>query len=231
MEMRRQRKQQAFEKSAAENANQSEPDSEDANRPYHLIDEAIQRLPSQQQSAWLLSRHEGLTYEEIAVKMGLSKKTVKNYIRIATDSMKVHDTAASFLIGDVRTWDRENAIASVVGSLNKLSATAEGKYFADALKIKYWADAGLEDWVGNLSAIRSRYEISQRVYFIDGEALAVDEAYRFLLNRWVEKKMQAKKRDEGKITQRDTTSNESQGKKLIKKNGRKSGRQSTLSIK
>ncbi len=93
MEMRRQRKQQAFEKSAAENANQSEPDTEDANRPYHLIDEAIQRLPSQQQSAWLLSRHEGLTYEEIAVKMGLSKKTVKNYIRIATDSMKEYISA------------------------------------------------------------------------------------------------------------------------------------------
>jgi RNA polymerase sigma-70 factor (family 1) len=86
-EMRRQRNQQAFEKSKVGIAKE-EPDGEDPNRPYHLIDEAIQRLPGQQQSAWLLSRHEGLTYEQIAEKMGISAKTVKRHIRTATDSMK-----------------------------------------------------------------------------------------------------------------------------------------------
>ena len=57
-------------------------------RPYHLIDEAIDRLPAQQQKAWLLSRHEGMTYEEIATKMALSRETIKYYIRLANDSIK-----------------------------------------------------------------------------------------------------------------------------------------------
>jgi RNA polymerase sigma-70 factor (ECF subfamily) len=59
-------------------------------RPFHLIDEAIERLPAQQKTAWLLSRHEGLTYVQIAAQMELSEKTVKRHIRLATDSMKVY---------------------------------------------------------------------------------------------------------------------------------------------
>lgn len=55
---------------------------------YHLIDQAIDRLPPQQQKVYLLSRHEGLTYQEIGDQMGLSPRTVKRYIRISTDSIK-----------------------------------------------------------------------------------------------------------------------------------------------
>lgn len=35
-------------------------------------------LPTQQKTAFLLSREEGLTYEAVAVQMGLSRETVKN---------------------------------------------------------------------------------------------------------------------------------------------------------
>jgi len=65
-------------------------DQAETERAFHLIDEAIDRLPKQQKTAWLLSRHEGLTYEQIANQMGLSKKTVQYYIAIATDSIKSH---------------------------------------------------------------------------------------------------------------------------------------------
>ncbi len=75
---------------------------EEDERPFHLIDEAIERLPGQQKTAWLLSRHEGFTYEQIAAQMGLSEKTVKRHIRLATDSMKVyistHNTALLVLL-------------------------------------------------------------------------------------------------------------------------------------
>lgn len=100
-----------------------------------------------------------------------------------------------------------------------MSTTAEGKQFADALKVKHWADAGLEDVVGNLNAIRSKFEISQRVYFIDGEAIPVDEAYRFLLNKWMEKKMQAKRKEQAVATHEDETlpASEERGKLLSQK--------------
>jgi RNA polymerase sigma-70 factor (family 1) len=52
---------------------------------YILIDEAIDRLPPQQRQAYLLARHERLTYAEVALRMGLSKETVKKYLQIATE--------------------------------------------------------------------------------------------------------------------------------------------------
>ncbi len=81
-ERRARNRQSAYEKEVTGNHDAPEE------KMYHLIDEAIDRLPGQQKTAWLLSRHEGLTYAEIAEQMGLSAKTVKNYIAIATDSMK-----------------------------------------------------------------------------------------------------------------------------------------------
>lgn len=54
---------------------------------YALIDEAIDQLPPQQRQVYLLSRHQRLSYNEIALQMGLSKETVKKYLQIATASM------------------------------------------------------------------------------------------------------------------------------------------------
>jgi RNA polymerase sigma-70 factor (ECF subfamily) len=77
----------------------TETPQEDA---YHLIDEAISQLPQQQRAAWLLSRHEGLSYEKIAMRMNLSEKTVKRHIRLATDSLKdyilQHNTELALLL-------------------------------------------------------------------------------------------------------------------------------------
>jgi len=128
-----------------------------------------------------------------------------------------------FRLGDEQTWKREKLIAATINDLSRMSATEEGKYFADALRVKYWTGAGLEELVGNLSAIRSRFEITQRVYFIDGDSISLDEAYRFLLNRWMEKKMQAKKRMLEKDEQNsfEATSGEGQSKGLLIKKRRK----------
>ncbi len=59
---------------------------------YNLLDQAIDRLPRQQQKIYLLSRHERLKYAEIAAKLNLSKETVKKYLKIANHSI------TSFLI-------------------------------------------------------------------------------------------------------------------------------------
>ncbi len=122
----------------------------------------------------------------------------------------------AFRLDDESTWEREKNIAQVVSDLLKLSMTEDGKAFADALKVKYWVGAGLESIAGNLSAIQNKLEVTQRFYFVDDEAINVNEAYRFLLNKWMEKKVLSKKKSE---TGSDGAAAAGEGKevKLLKK--------------
>jgi RNA polymerase sigma-70 factor (family 1) len=57
---------------------------------YALLDEAIEKLPEQQKKVFILSRHQRLTYNEIAKEMNLSPETVKKYLKIATASIANH---------------------------------------------------------------------------------------------------------------------------------------------
>lgn len=45
-----------------------------------LIDEAVAQLPLQQREVFMLSRYEGLNYEQIGVQMGIANNTVKNHL-------------------------------------------------------------------------------------------------------------------------------------------------------
>lgn len=45
-----------------------------------IVEAAIKELPAQQQKAFRLSRFAGLSHEEIAAEMGISKLSVKSYI-------------------------------------------------------------------------------------------------------------------------------------------------------
>ncbi len=60
---------------------------------YRLIDQAVEKLPPQQQKAYILSRRECLKYDEIARQMNLSKETVKKYLKLATRSIKNYISA------------------------------------------------------------------------------------------------------------------------------------------
>ena len=51
-----------------------------------LIDEAVDKMPKQQQIVFRLSRTDGLLNEEIAQKLGISKRTVEKHI---SNSLKV----------------------------------------------------------------------------------------------------------------------------------------------
>ncbi|WP_276483728.1 RNA polymerase sigma factor [Paraflavitalea pollutisoli] len=51
---------------------------------------AVNSLPAQQKTAYLLSRHEGLSFEAIASQMGLSRETVKKHICRALQSIRVY---------------------------------------------------------------------------------------------------------------------------------------------
>jgi RNA polymerase sigma-70 factor (ECF subfamily) len=55
-----------------------------------ILKEAIAQLSPQQQKVYLLSRQEGLKYEEIAREMQISIHTVKEYMKKALHSIRVY---------------------------------------------------------------------------------------------------------------------------------------------
>ena len=69
-------------------------DDEENDQLLGLIDQAISQLPPQQKAAWLLSRRDGLTHQQIAANMGLSKETVKKYIMFANESLRRYISAS-----------------------------------------------------------------------------------------------------------------------------------------
>ncbi|MEP7375308.1 MAG: hypothetical protein ABI675_18045 [Chitinophagaceae bacterium] len=98
-------------------------------------------------------------------------------------------------LNDESTWQREKQIEKIVSDLLRLSVVEEGRYYADSLKVKYWtAIVAVNE---NLNTIRSKFEVSQRFYFFDGQGISIEEAYRFLLNRWLEKKLHSRKKNTG----------------------------------
>lgn len=113
-----------------------------------------------------------------------------------TIEWKKPEDPATFRISDETTWVREKEIARIVNDLTRLSATAQGKVYADALKVWFWSGTWIEDLNGSLAALRAKLEISQRFYFMDGDVIPVFEAVKFLLNRWIQKKMAAIKKAE-----------------------------------
>jgi RNA polymerase sigma-70 factor (family 1) len=56
------------------------------------LQQAITRLPHQQQRCYLLSRDEGMKHDEIALSLGISQETVKKHIMAAIQSIKKYLT-------------------------------------------------------------------------------------------------------------------------------------------
>jgi len=96
---------------------------------------------------------------------------------------------------DKATWVEPEKIENIVADLCALETSGEGKEIADRLKIKYWCDIQGHETMVNLASLRSKFEINQRFYFFDDQSgICVEEAYRFLHNRWMEKQFHAKKK-------------------------------------
>lgn len=52
-----------------------------------LIDKAIDSLPPRRKEVYLLSRHERLSYKEIAEQLGISRESVKTHLQLASASI------------------------------------------------------------------------------------------------------------------------------------------------
>jgi len=76
-------------------------DNGDSNIYHNILDQAIDSLPPQQQRVYLLSRHQRLSYSEVANRMNISHESVKKYLRIANASIiafvKTNFHSVSFL--------------------------------------------------------------------------------------------------------------------------------------
>ncbi len=105
-------------------------------------------------------------------------------------------------VEDKSTWEKELKIESIVEDITALETFREGKIIALGLKSKHWEGTPYQELFGNISPLKNKSEISQRFYFFEGQAgISVDEAYRFLQNRWLEKQMQVKrKQTDGSLT-------------------------------
>jgi hypothetical protein len=90
---------------------------------------------------------------------------------------------------DPLTWKTEAQVSAIITEIEAL----EDQDVAGRLKVKYWSD--VEQDIFNLQSLRSKYEITQRFYFFEGQGcIGAEEAYRFLHNRWMEKQMLAKRK-------------------------------------
>jgi hypothetical protein len=79
----------------------------------------------------------------------------------------------------------------IIDDLQKLTLSKEGKEFSEQLKVKHWSDTSLER-ILNISFLKPKFEITQRFYFIDDKSISIEEAYRFLNNKWIERQMKKK---------------------------------------
>ena len=61
-----------------------------ARESQHLVAMAVQQLSPQRKQVYLLSRGEGLTLDEIAVRMGVSRNTVKNHLVEALKQIRTY---------------------------------------------------------------------------------------------------------------------------------------------
>lgn len=130
------------------------------------------------------------------------------------------DVIKQWSVEDNSSWEQEKIIESIIEILSELERIEDGKAVALDLKLKYWSGIPYREFAGIISPLKNKSEVSQRFYFFEGQlGISVDEAYRFLQNRWLEKQMQAK-RKQPETMEVGTSENDSQassGSGLLKK--------------
>lgn len=123
--------------------------------------------------------------------------------------------------GDKGAFEKEMIVESIVDRLEALEAAPEGKQIAAHLKAIHWSGSAYHEIFDTPDPRKVKAEVGQRFYIIEGEpGIAVEEAFRYLQNRWLEKEMLAKKK------QAETSNDDSDGHGtgLLKKRRRRKTR-------
>ena len=130
------------------------------------------------------------------------------------------NTKKPFNPDDKLAYEKEQNIEQLINALSELELTEEGKQVAILLKQKYWSEIPYNELMGNISSLKSKAELSQRFYYAEWQScISADEAYRFLQNKWLEKQMQVKRKQQEVTDDSDTGEepNGSSGSGLLKK--------------
>lgn len=131
------------------------------------------------------------------------------------------DTKKQWSVADRASWEKELKVASVVDTLQQLETTEAGKQIASILKLKYWTGMPYEEIAGTISPIKNKTDVSQRFYLSEGhDGISMEEAIRFLQNRWLEKQMHLKRKqtDDSLPADIDNEGNSSSPAGLLQKN-------------
>jgi hypothetical protein len=111
---------------------------------------------------------------------------------------------------DKSTWETELKISGIIESLFILEKSEMGKTIASSLKQKFWTGTLYYDIVGSINLVKNKADVSQRFYISDnGGGITVDEAYRFLQNKYLEKQLHLKRKQADNNA--ETTDEESSG--------------------
>jgi hypothetical protein len=133
----------------------------------------------------------GSAYSCLCYDAFLRKEIVVPDVIISNIHVRDLDEQMSF-VNWKELFDRAQDIHSIIDDLKTLDLSNEGKEYCELLKIKYWSDTPLEE-IMTLSPIKSKFEIGQRFYFFeDGKGISIEEAYRFLNNKWMERQLKKK---------------------------------------
>ncbi|WP_121356775.1 hypothetical protein [Flavisolibacter nicotianae] len=133
-----------------------------------------------------------------------------NHRMVEVDWQKVlrSGSAEASTTEERKIWAEAEAIEGIVRDLAKLEKTG-GAEAALRLKQKYWAGTEYQEFTGTSLSGKVKDEISQRFFLQDESIISADEAFRFLQNRWLERKLQVKRRSE---KHSELTSQEGTGK-------------------
>ncbi len=93
---------------------------------------------------------------------------------------------------DKQSWETEAKAEQVTEKLIALCANEYGKTIAGRLIKKYWVGTLPDEIVNSISDVKYKPDITQRFYASGDNLITIDEAYRFLQNKWIEKQMQQK---------------------------------------
>ena len=119
-------------------------------------------------------------------------------------------------------WETATVIDNICEQLSAISMLEEGRLIASRLKLKYWSGNLPDAITESIVTVKSKSDISQRFYFSPDNIISIDEAYRFLQNKWIEKQLQQKVRNSNQtgttVDQGDPKKKEKTTQGLTRKN-------------
>lgn len=174
------------------------------------------------ENTYVCSCYDAVLYKEIQIPDVTTQEFNSKELeeRMAAINWKVEEILMNASVAQLYPVDgqREEAIESLVSILQLLERSEEGRQLVRLLKLKYWWDTPAERYMENLSSLKSQYEASQRFYFLEGaEVITIEEAYRFLNNKWMEKRLYVQKKESTAEQQKASTANKGTGTGKVKK--------------